>query len=114
MTEITSEMASNYVFRFGRYNKLRAVDVLNITEIDKNENEKPAGYLYMKWLIEKADWFKDKPIIAKILKDAGLDEEPQQEDTKIDPPKEEKKGRVKKNKEATVKISTEKKTVDFQ
>ena len=47
----------NYVLRFGKYNKLKAMDVLNITEIDKNGKVKQAGYIYLKWLVEKADWF---------------------------------------------------------
>ena len=112
----------NYVLRFGKYNKLRAVDVLHITEVDKNGEDKPAGLLYLKWLVEKADWFKHKEIIQQILKDASVedvDTETKEIVEEIKKPKIKKESKPtekepKKAKEGTVQISTENNVLEFQ
>ncbi len=104
-----------YVLRFGKYNKLKAVDVLKITEIDKNGKVKPAGYLYLKWLVEKADWFRHKEIIEEILDtyESTLSDTESETVEEVKKPKPTEK-KLKKTKEGTVKISTEKSVLDFQ
>ncbi len=65
---MTSLTPDNYIFKFGKFINKRAVDVLKIKKVNpktgKMENE---GYLYMKWLVDKTDWFKHKQIIEEIL-----------------------------------------------
>ena len=109
MSEITAE---NYVFKFGKYINMRAVDVAEIKTIDKNGNEVYKGMKYLIWLCDQ-DWFKHKEIITKIIKnsDQEQDEEPKKEQKK-EPKKEPKKKIIKPN----IKINPEEisKTVVFQ
>ena len=56
-----------YIFKFGKYNKMRAVDVAQIYEVDKDGNDVPKGLQYLKFLVQKCDWFRHKDIIEKII-----------------------------------------------
>lgn len=67
MQNLTPE---NYVMKFGKYKNMRAVDIADIYEVDKNGDDKPVGILYLKFLVEKCDWFKHKDIIEQIIKNA--------------------------------------------
>ena len=57
----------SYVFRFGKYKNMRAADVAELYELDKNGDDKPVGLLYLKFLVEKCDWFRHKDIIEQII-----------------------------------------------
>ena len=56
-----------YIFKFGKYNKMRAVDVAQIYEVDKDGNDVPKGLQYLKFLVQKCDWFRHKDIIEQII-----------------------------------------------
>ena len=60
----------SYVFRFGKYKNMRAADVAELYEVDKNGDDKPVGLLYLQFLVEKCDWFRHKDIIEQIIKGA--------------------------------------------
>ena len=95
----------NYVFKFGKYNKMRAVDVAQIYEVDKDGNDVPKGLQYLKFLVQKCDWFRHKDIIEQIIN--KYDNELNVDDNE---PKKEIKKEKKVNK--TVKIETNK-TIDM-
>ena len=59
----------NYVLRLGKYKNMRAVDVAEIYEVDKNGDDQPKGLQYLQWLIQQ-DWFRHKDIIEHIIKNA--------------------------------------------
>ena len=95
------------------------MDVLNITEIDKNGKVKPAGYIYLKWLVEKADWYRHKSVIRESLNEYGNTLSDVESKTKeiveeIKRPKIKKEAKPKKTQEGTVKISTENNVLEFQ
>ena len=56
-----------YVFKFGKYNKMRAVDVAQIYEVNKEGNDVPKGLMYLKFLVQRCDWFRDTNIIEQII-----------------------------------------------
>ena len=75
----------NYVLRLGKYKNMRAVDVAEIYEVDKNGDDQPKGLQYLQWLIQQ-DWFRHKDIIEHIIKNAvdcisGDGKEPEQPKT---------------------------------
>ena len=90
-----------YIFKFGKYNKMRAVDVAQIYEVDKDGNDVPKGLQYLKFLVQKCDWFRHKDIIEQIIK--KYDNELNVDDKEI-----KKENKVNK----TVKIETNK-TIDM-
>ena len=90
-----------YIFKFGKYNKMRAVDVAQIYEVDKDGNDVPKGLLYLKFLVQKCDWFRHKDIIEQIIK--KYDNE-----LNVDVDNESKKEIKKENKCKSVKIETNK------
>ena len=94
-----------YIFKFGKYNKMRAVDVAQIYEVDKDGNDVPKGLQYLKFLVQKCDWFRHKDIIEQIIN--KYDNELNVDDNE---PKKEIKKEKKVNK--TVKIETNK-TIDM-
>ena len=53
----------NYVFRFGKFKNTKAIDVAKITEVDKYGRTVPSGLSYLRFLIEKCDWFRHREII---------------------------------------------------
>ena len=65
MTEIISP--ENYVMPFGKYKQMRAIDVAELYQVDKNGNDKPVGLHYLRWLVLQ-DWFQHKYIISEIIK----------------------------------------------
>ena len=75
-----------YVFRFGKYRNMKAVDIADIYEVDKNGNDKPVGLMYLKFLVEKCEWFRHSEIIEQVIKNAidcmSGDEGKEQEKTK--------------------------------
>ena len=83
-----------YVLPFGKYKGYYAVDVAEITVVDKNGNDKNVGLVYLEWLT-KQSWFRDTEIIQKIIEDAktnmsdgeDADEEPEPEPPKKKEPK---------------------------
>ena len=86
----------NYVMRFGKYKNMKAVDIAEIYEVDKNGNDKPVGLMYLKFLVEKCDWFRHREIIEQVIKKAvecaSADEkEPEQQKQTVENPKKEKK-----------------------
>ena len=91
----------NYVLRFGKYKNMKAVDVADIYEVDKNSNDKPVGLSYLKFLVEKCDWFRHKDIIEQVIKNAidcmSGDEGKEQEKTKEVKQKKEKKPKKEKS-----------------
>ncbi len=88
----------SYVFKFGKYNKMKAIDVAKITEVDKDDNDVPKGLMYLKFLVEKCDWFRHKEIIEQVIK---ITEEGNKKEEQSKPKKEKKE-----KKHATVKITT--------
>ena len=86
----------SYVMKFGKYKNMKAVDIADIYEVDKNGNDKAVGLMYLKFLVEKCDWFRHKEIIEQVIKNAvdcmSADEkEPEQPKHVEDKPKKEKK-----------------------
>ena len=81
---------NQYVLPFGKYKGMYAVDIAEITVVDKNGNDKNVGLLYLQWLCHpNQSWFRDTEIIKKIIEDAktnmsDADEEPESEP---EPPK---------------------------
>ena len=59
----------SYVMQFGKYRNMRAIDVANIYEVDKNGEDKPKGLLYLQWIAQQ-EWFKPTNIIEQIIKNA--------------------------------------------
>ena len=59
----------NYVFKFGKYKDMKAVDVAEIYTVDKDGHDVPKGLLYLQWICDQ-DWFKHSDIIRKIIADA--------------------------------------------
>ena len=41
----------NYVMRFCKYKNMKAVDIADIYEVDKNGNDKAVGLMYLKFLV---------------------------------------------------------------
>ena len=56
-----------YILAFGKYKNMRAVDVAQISVVDKAGNDKPTGLLYLEWLCEQ-EWFKHKDIVFEVIK----------------------------------------------
>ena len=118
MSEIISP--ENYILKFGKYKNMRAIDVSEIYQVDKNGDDKPVGLQYLQWLI-KQDWFKHTDIIEQIIKTAESCisdvEEEVEEVKKEEKPKKEKKEdkekKPKKNKDPIVKTIPESRIVDF-
>ena len=121
MSEIISP--ENYVLKFGKYKNMRAIDVSEIYQVDKNGDDKPVGLQYLQWLV-KCDWFKHKDIIDQIIKTAESCisdvEEEVEEVKKEEKPKSEKKDKKedkekkpKKNKDPIVKTIPESRIIDF-
>ena len=94
-----------YIFKFGKYNKMRAVDVAQIYEVDKDGNDIPKGFQYLKFLVEKCDWFRHKDIIEQIIN--KYDNELNVDDNE---PKKEIKKEKKVNKTVTIEVN---KTIDM-
>ena len=93
-SKITPE---TYVLKFGKYKNMRAVDVAQIYEVDKDGNYVGKGLKYLSWLCDQ-DWFKHKDIVEKIIKShnsVDADAKPEQEPKKKD-----------KIKKGTVRITT--------
>ena len=73
----------NYILRLGKYKNMRAADIAEIYEVDKNGEDQPKGLQYLQWLIEQ-DWFRHKDIIEQVIKNAidcfsgDYDKEPEQ------------------------------------
>ena len=59
----------NYILRLGKYKNMRAADIAEIYEVDKNGEDQPKGLQYLQWLIEQ-DWFRHKDIIEQVIKNA--------------------------------------------
>lgn len=99
----------DYVFKFGKYKDMRAVDVAEIYKVDKDGNDVPIGLSYLEWLCNQ-DWFKHTEIIKTIIETAKQCMSEPEEEQKPEPKK---KKEPKKN--GVVKISTdvESKTVQF-
>ena len=117
MTDLKPE---SFILPFGKYKSMRAIDVVNITQVDKNGDDKPVGLLYLKWLVSQ-DWFRNTDIIEQIIKDVeDVDTETKEITQEINKPKIKKseakptEKKTKKVKEGTVKISTENNVLEFQ
>ena len=85
-----------YILAFGKYKNMRAVDVAQISVVDKAGNDKPTGLLYLEWLCEQ-EWFKHKDIVFEVIKKA------QGSTSEVD---ESKKKKDAKQKKGTVSVST--------
>jgi|GEM_PF-4561590 len=117
MAQINSP--ENYVMPFGKYRQMRAIDVSEIYQVDKDGNDKPVGLMYLQWLV-KQDWFKHKEIIQQIIETAEQyisDPEETKPEEEKKPKKEKKdpkqKEKPKKTKEQPLKNIAEGRTVDF-
>ena len=116
MTDLKPE---SFILPFGKYKSMRAIDVVNITQVDKNGDDKPVGLLYLKWLVSQ-DWFRNTDIIKQIIKDVeDVDTETKELVEEIKKPKVKKEAKptekkLKKTKESTVNISTENNVLEFQ
>ena len=84
-----------YVMKFGKYKNMKAVDIAAIYEVDKNGNDKPVGLMYLKFLVEKCDWFRHREIIEQVIKNAvecmNADEKEPEQPKEEDKQKKEKK-----------------------
>ena len=98
----------SYVFHFGKYKDMKAVDIAQIYTVDKDGNSIAKGLMYLEWICEK-DWFKHSDIIQKIIDDAKQNMSDEEEPK----PEPKKKKEMKKEKKSTVKISQEDNVVDF-
>jgi len=96
-----------YVFRFGKYNKMKATDVAKIYTVDKDGKDVATGLFYLQCLVDKATWFRDTDIIKQVIMNAKKNNT----DVIEEIPKVEKE---KPKKSSTVKINTENKVVEFQ
>ena len=74
---------------------MRAVDVAQISVVDKSSNDKPTGLIYLEWLCEQ-EWFKHKDIVLEVIRKA-------QGQSEADEPKKKKDAKQKKG---TVSVST--------
>ena len=118
MSQIISP--ENYVLKLGKYKNMRAIDVSEIYQVDKNGDDKPVGLQYLQWLI-KQDWFKHKDIIEQIIKTAesGISdveekvEEVKKEEKQKKDKKEKKDKKPKKTKEPIVKPIPDSRIVNF-
>ena len=92
----------DYVFRFGRYNEMRAVDVAEIYKVDKDGEDVPVGLKYLIFLVEKCDWFRDTDIIKQVMGNAGnaMSEEADSEPEPEPQPKRKKRRRIKSSRRA--------------
>ena len=114
---MTSKISpKDYVLRFGKYKNMKAIDVADIYEVDKNGKDKATGLMYLKFLTT-CEWFKHTAILAEIINiaeecmsDNDDDEKQAEEIPKKKEPKE------KKNKKINVKINDPNisKIVDFE
>ena len=43
--------ADSYVLKFGNLKFFKAIDAAKIKTVDKNNEEKPTGLLYLQWLV---------------------------------------------------------------
>ena len=84
-----------YILAFGKYKNMRAVDVAQISVVDKAGNDKPTGLLYLEWLCEQ-EWFKHRDIVNEVIRKA-------QGQSEADEPKKKKDAKQKKG---TITIST--------
>ena len=113
MQKLTPE---KYVMAFGKYKNMRAVDVADIYNVDKNGEDKPVGLLYLQWLVDQ-DWFKHKDIVNEIIKSAiectsGDEKEP--EPTPKEPKqKKEKKPKKEKSEKAAPQDKPETTVINF-
>ena len=93
---------------------MRAIDVSEIYQVDKNGDDKPVGLQYLQWLV-KCDWFKHKDIIEQIIQTAescisDVEVEVKKEEK---PKKEKKEKKPKKTKEPIVKPIPDSRIVNF-
>ena len=80
-----------YIFRFGKFANMRAVDVLKIKRVNpKTGLEEAVGLKYLKFLVDKCDWFRDTEIIKQVIKNAEecisedcISDEHKKDDTEI-------------------------------
>ena len=63
--------ADSYVLKFGKFKNFKALDIAKIKTVDKNNEEKPTGLLYLQWLVTQ-EWFKHKDTIQEILNKEGV------------------------------------------
>ena len=103
-----------YVMPFGKYRKMRAVDVAKIFEVDKDGKDKPVGLNYLKWIVTQ-DWFRNTDIIKQIIDDHDKGDNDVETETK-EITQEINKPKIKKSKakESKVTISTENNVLEFQ
>ena len=100
---------SQYVLPFGKYKGMYAVDVAEITVVDKAGNDKNVGLTYLEWLTKQA-WFRDAEVIEKIIHNARNNMSDADDEEPAPPPKPQKKEL--KPKKGTVKI-TQNQTLDM-
>ena len=61
----------SYVFKFGKYKDMKAVDVAKIYTVDKNGQEQPKGMKYLEWsCAPEQNWFKHADIIQQVINNA--------------------------------------------
>ena len=86
----------DYVFRFGKHNGFKAVDVAEMYKVNpKTGADEAVGLKYLHFLVEKCEWFRDTEIIKKVIEIAESnmsDKDPEPEPTPKK--KKEKKGCV--------------------
>ena len=105
----------HYVFKFGRYNGFKAVDVAEMYKVNpKTGAEEAVGLKYLHFLVEKCEWFRDTEIIKKVIEmaEANMSDA----DSEPEKPKEEPKKKKEKKEKTTVKIARdeESKTLNFE
>ena len=65
MSKFTAE---TYVMPFGKYKSMKINDIINIKTVDKNNEERQTGIIYLQWLCsDKCDWFRHKDIVNEVL-----------------------------------------------
>ena len=121
MTDLNSK---KLVMPLGKYKGMYVTDIVKLTQVDKNGEDKPVGFNYLKWLVQQ-DWYHHKETIQKIIDDVSntisdVDTETKEIVEEIKKPKIKKseakptEKKSKKTKEGTVNISTENNVLEFQ
>ena len=101
----------NYIFKFGKFQNMKAIDVSNIRKVNpKTGVDERVGLKYLHFLVEKCDWFRDTDIIKQII------DMVEKNISDVNDEKETKKEKKKEKKEKTVKIEcdTVSKTLNFE
>ena len=105
----------SYIFKFGKYANMRAVDVSDLYKVNpKTGQDEAVGLKYLHFLVEKCSWFRDTEMIKKVIEmaESNMSEEADSEPEPKPEPK--KKKDSKKSVKVTINASDVSKVIDFQ